>query len=125
MAVITHNVSDFAPIDPFGIKVFTPGYFLKRPSRYEMSTLSLRLPESIHRSLKTLADREGISINQLINSAVAEKLAALMTEEYLEQRARQGSKRKLKAILAKVPNVAPNDRDQMPPGLTRRRKKTG
>lgn len=90
-----------------------------------MSTLSLRLPESIHRSLKTLADREGISINQLINSAVAEKLAALMTEEYLEQRARQGSKRKLKAILAKVPNVAPNDRDQMPPGLTRRRKKTG
>jgi predicted nucleic acid-binding protein len=29
-AVVTHNVSDFAPIDPFGIKVFTPGHFLKR-----------------------------------------------------------------------------------------------
>jgi HicB family len=43
-----------------------------------MSTLSLRLPESIHRSLKTMAEREGISINQRINSAVAEKwLAAL------------------------------------------------
>jgi hypothetical protein len=90
-----------------------------------MSTLSLRLPESIHRSLKTLADREGISINQLINSAVAEKLAALMTEEYLEQRARQGSRRKLKAILAKVPNVAPEARDQTPTGLARRRKKAG
>jgi hypothetical protein len=55
-----------------------------------MSTLSLRLPESIHRHLKTLAEREGISINQLINSAVAEKLAALMTEDYLEERASAG-----------------------------------
>lgn len=45
-----------------------------------MSTLSLRLPESVHRQLAALAKREGVSINQLINSAIAEKLAALMTE---------------------------------------------
>jgi hypothetical protein len=90
-----------------------------------MSTLSLRLPESIHRNLKTLAEREGISINQLINSAVAEKLAALMTEDYLEQRAARGSRRKLKAVLAKVPDVEPEKRDQMPAGLGRRRKKAG
>ena len=77
-----------------------------------MSTLSLRLPESIHRSLKTLAEREGISINQLINSAVAEKLAALMTEEYLEQRAARGSRRKLKGVLDKVPDVAPEKNDR-------------
>ena len=76
-----------------------------------MSTLSLRLPESIHRNLKTLAEREGISINQLINSAVAEKLAALMTEEYLEQRAARGSRRKLKSVLAKVPDVEPEQND--------------
>lgn len=90
-----------------------------------MSTLSLRLPESIHRSLKSLAEREGISINQLINSAVAEKLAALMTEEYLEQRAARGSRRKLKGILAKVPDVAPEKDDQLPAGLPRRRKRAG
>lgn len=90
-----------------------------------MSTLSLRLPESIHRSLRTLAEREGISINQLINSAVAEKLAALMTEEYLEQRAARGSRRKLKGILAKVPDVAPEKDDEIPSGLPRRRKRAG
>lgn len=90
-----------------------------------MSTLSLRLPESIHRNLKSLAEREGISINQLINSAVAEKLAALMTEDYLEQRAARGTRRKLKAILAKVPAVEPERRDQIPAGLSRRRKKAG
>ncbi|MEM6787842.1 MAG: toxin-antitoxin system HicB family antitoxin [Myxococcota bacterium] len=54
-----------------------------------MSTLSLRLPQSVHRQLSALAKREGVSINQLINSAVAEKIAALMTAEYLEERARR------------------------------------
>jgi hypothetical protein len=90
-----------------------------------MSTLSLRLPESIHRNLKALAEREGISINQLINSAVAEKLAALMTEEYLAQRAARGSRRKLKSVLAKVPAVAPDRNDQLPARLAPRRKRAG
>jgi predicted transcriptional regulator len=48
-----------------------------------MTALSLHLPESLHRKLSELAEQEGISINQLINSAVAEKMSALMTEEYL------------------------------------------
>jgi hypothetical protein len=52
-----------------------------------MITLSLRLPESLHNQLKETARREGISINQFISTAVAEKLAALMTVEYLEERA--------------------------------------
>jgi len=90
-----------------------------------VSVLSLRLPESIHRHLKTLAEREGISINQLINSAVAEKLAALATADYLEQRAARGSRRKLKAVLAKVPRAEPEEQDRMPTGLERRRKRAG
>jgi predicted HicB family RNase H-like nuclease len=49
-----------------------------------MSTLSLRLPESLHKQLAALAKSEGISINQLIATAAAEKLAALTTEEYLK-----------------------------------------
>jgi hypothetical protein len=87
-----------------------------------MSTLSLRLPESIHRHLKTLAEREGISINQFVNSAVAEKLAALMTEEDLQERADHGSRRKLRAVLAKVPDVEPEKKDQMPKGKRSRRR---
>jgi predicted DNA-binding ribbon-helix-helix protein len=50
-----------------------------------MSTLSVRLPSSFHQQLRDLAVREGVSMNQLISSAVGEKLAALMTEEYLER----------------------------------------
>lgn len=48
-----------------------------------MSTMSLRLPESLHDRLREVADREGISMNQFVTSAVAEKLSALLTEEYL------------------------------------------
>ena len=91
-----------------------------------MSTLSLRLPTSIHRRLKALADDEGISINQLINSAVAEKLAALLTEEYLQERAKRGSRKKLREILAKVPDVEPEEYDRLPAELApRRRRRAG
>lgn len=81
-----------------------------------MSTLSLRLPESIHRRLGELAEREGISINQFINSAVAEKLAALMTEEYLRERAERGSAQRFEAVLAKLPDAAPTTGDEIPQG---------
>lgn len=70
-----------------------------------MSTLSLRLPDSLHRQLKELASREGISINQFVASAVGEKMAALLTADYLEERARRGSREKFEAVLAKVPDV--------------------
>jgi len=52
-----------------------------------MSALSLRLPESIHRHIREIARKEGVSINQFISSAVSEKISALMTEDYLEKRA--------------------------------------
>jgi predicted transcriptional regulator len=91
-----------------------------------MSALSVRLPESLHRKLAEIAEREGISINQLINSAVAEKMAALMTEEYLEARAHRGNRRKFTAALAKVPDAEPADSDRVPGQSGRkRRQKTG
>ena len=67
-----------------------------------MSTLSLRLPNSLHEEIKKLARREGISINQLVSTAVAEKLAALITEEHLEQRAGRGNRSKFRRVLRKV-----------------------
>lgn len=80
-----------------------------------MSTLSLRLPESLHRKLTELAKREGVSINQLINSAVAEKMAALLTEEYLEGRAKRGSRKRFAKALSKVADIEPEDVDRLEP----------
>jgi hypothetical protein len=78
-----------------------------------MSILSLRLPESLHREIKELAKREGISINQLISTAVAEKMSALLTVELLEMRAKRGSREKFDKVLAKVPDVEPEEGDHL------------
>ena len=77
-----------------------------------MATLSLRLPESIHRQLKGLAEKESVSINQLISTAVAEKVSALMTEDYLEALAREGNREAFELVLAKVPDVEPDPWDR-------------
>jgi len=77
-----------------------------------MSTLSIRLPESLHRGIKEIAQSEGVAINQFITLAIAEKLSALMTEEYLRQRASRGNRTLYEAALAQVPDVAPESYDE-------------
>lgn len=58
--------------------------------------------------------------------AVAEKMSALMTEEYLEARAKRASRRKFVAVLAKIPDVEPDESDRAPESPRRtRRKKAG
>jgi hypothetical protein len=78
-----------------------------------MSTLSLRLANSLHDEVKFLAKREGISINQFIASAVAEKMSALMTESYLEKRANKGNEKAFLEAMSKVPNVEPEKNDSL------------
>ena len=77
-----------------------------------MSTLNLRLPDSLHTRAKEPASREGISLNQSIATAVAEKMSALLTEDYLADRARRGREATYRSALASVPDAAPDHRDR-------------
>jgi hypothetical protein len=79
-----------------------------------MSTISLRLPDSLHKQVRKLAQQESVSINQLITLALAEKLSALVTEEYLDQRAERGNRKKFVRAMAKVPKVKPDEHDRLP-----------
>lgn len=79
-----------------------------------MSIVQVQIPDSLHKSLSELASRDGISIDQFISTAIAEKLSALMTESYLSERAKRGSRAKYEAILAKVPDVEPEVYDKIP-----------
>ena len=78
-----------------------------------MSALSLRLPKSLHEQLREVAQEEGISINQFIMLAVAEKVAALSALEYLEKRAKRGNRETFLEILSKVPDVEPEAYDTL------------
>lgn len=89
-----------------------------------MSAISLRLPNSLHKKLGDLAQREGVSINQLVNSAVAEKMATLMTVQYLQERAKRGTRKKFDVVLAKVSNREPEAFDRLPNKRLERTRKT-
>ena len=78
-----------------------------------MSALNLRLPDSIHRHIREIAKREGVSINQFISTAVSEKVSAILTEEYLSARAGRAKEGALKRILDEVPDRPPLSEDQL------------
>ncbi|RIK44027.1 MAG: toxin-antitoxin system HicB family antitoxin [Chloroflexi bacterium] len=74
-----------------------------------MTTISLRIPDSLHQVVKKLVKQEGISINQFITLALAEKVSALATQEYLEERAKRGDRTKFVAAMRKVADIEPAD----------------
>ena len=78
-----------------------------------MSNLSLRLPDSLHRKLREIAEKDDVSINQFIATAVAEKAAALLTVEYLEKRGRRAAPQLVDRLLSRVPDVEPLPGDQL------------
>jgi hypothetical protein len=78
-----------------------------------MSTISLRLPQSLHKRVRDLAERDDVSINQFITTALAEKMSALLTVEYLGERAARGRRRKFERVLKKVRSIEPAKNDRL------------
>lgn len=78
-----------------------------------MKMLSLRLPKSMYGDLKEMAKAEGISMNQFVAIAIAEKIASLNAVDYLKKRAERGSREKLLEVLAKAPDVEPEEYDRL------------
>lgn len=79
-----------------------------------MTTLSIRLPDSLHRAIKDLAAKEGCSMNQFLVTAAAEKLSALETVDFLRHRAERANLKDFDRLLARVPDSAPDPGDDPP-----------
>jgi hypothetical protein len=78
-----------------------------------MSTISLRLPDSLHDTVRRLAERDHVSLNQFITLALTEKVSALLTEDYLKDRAARADLAAFEAVLAKVPDAEPDPADRL------------
>ena len=78
-----------------------------------MSAISVNLPDSLQKRLEELARKENVSVEQFINSALAEKISALLTEEYLEQRAKRGNRERFERAMEKAPDVEPQEYDHL------------
>lgn len=79
-----------------------------------MSTLSIRLPDSLHRAVRELAESDQVSINQFIAFALTEKVSSLRTIDYLRQRAAQANMEDFDRLLAMVPDAEPDENDRIP-----------
>lgn len=83
-----------------------------------MSTLNVNIPESLHRRAQSLAQDDGVPIDQFIATALAEKVAVLDADSYIRARAARGSREKFDRVLAKVPDFEPGEHDRLSPGNT-------
>lgn len=76
---------------------------------------ALRLPPSVMRLAKETAEREGVSLNQFIASAVAEKLSALRAVDFFRERARGADRAAFEALLDRTGRFPPREGDEIDP----------
>ena len=77
-----------------------------------MTALTIRLPNSVHQKIKELAERDQISVNQFIASAAAEKMASVLTLDYLKSESAKGRRSDFEHYMGQVPDVPPQDGDE-------------
>jgi hypothetical protein len=90
------------------------------------SNFALRLQPSLMEEARKAAESEGVALNQLINVAVAEKIATLRTEEYFLERSRRADRGETLRILARAgKGNPPMEGDELPPDekVLRKRKR--
>jgi len=78
-----------------------------------MSTLTVQLPESLKQVIETLAAKEGYSPSQFLASAASEKVAVVLTMDYLRREAAAGRREDFDRYLAAVPDVPPQPGDEL------------
>ena len=78
-----------------------------------MTTIETKIPDSLYNQVKSLAEREQITIDQLVAIALASQVSSWMTKDYLEERARRGSWNEALKVLSQVPDVEPAEHDRL------------
>ena len=77
------------------------------------SSFPLRLASSLQEEARKTAQSEGISLNQLINLALAEKISALRTEEFFRERGARANISKARKILKRAGKEPPREGDEV------------
>ncbi|MBM4226818.1 MAG: toxin-antitoxin system HicB family antitoxin [Gammaproteobacteria bacterium] len=80
----------------------------------ETATYPLRLPKSVKAAVEKVAKEEGISINQFVATAVAEKLAVLRTADYFAERRDRADLEAFRRLLEREGGASPRAGDELP-----------
>ena len=76
--------------------------------------VSLNLPASLKAAAERYAQRDGVSLNQFISVAVAEKVGAARAVEFFEERGAGGKPERALVFLATAPDRPPLPGDEPP-----------
>jgi hypothetical protein len=80
------------------------------------ATYPLKLPLSVKKAAQRLAAEDGVSLNQWIAAAVAEKIGVVETAaDFFKKRAGKASGARLMNFLRQAPDVLPEEQDQVRP----------
>ena len=77
-----------------------------------MSTLTIQLPESLKSQIEAVAAKEGYSVSQFLASAAGEKLAVVLTMDYLRREANAGRREDFEHYLDAIPDIKPAELDR-------------
>lgn len=83
---------------------------------------ALRLQSSLKSEAERVAKAEGTTLNQFINVAVAEKLSALRTAEYFQERAARADVDKALELLERAGDEPPREGDEIVSDVRRPRR---
>lgn len=78
----------------------------------DVATYPLRLPRSLKAGIERVSKRDGISVNQFVAMAAAEKLAAIDTEDYFRSRIARADLAAFDLIMARAGGEAPREGDE-------------
>lgn len=78
-----------------------------------MNLITVELPKSLYMKISELSESEGISANQFLVLAAAEKMSAILTENYLEEEAGRGRREDFEKVMKAVPCAEPEDHDRI------------
>ena len=77
-----------------------------------MTTLRAKVPESLYQQVTELADREKISVDELVALALNAQISAWLTRDSIAARAKRGDLNKFDRVMGKIRDLKPaaNDR---------------
>lgn len=78
-----------------------------------MSAITINVPDSLFDKIKEVVAKDRSTPEQFALLAVAEKLSSVVTIEYLEERAKRAKLERFDQLLAKVPDVEPEESDRL------------
>jgi len=79
----------------------------------DLSTYPLRLPRSIRAGVERLSKQDGVSINQFVSIAVAEKVAMMQAQDYFSQRATRADMGAFDQLMQRTGGEPPRAGDEL------------